>query len=226
MSQKEIINSLDSANHSTCGLGCRAHLMGFFNFNTMEKQKEIWKDVPVYEGYYQVSNYGRVKSLERTVKNGPNSTRVIRRRILKQTTNSRGYLTVHLSVRGNVLSKTVHRLTCAIFHSNPENKPEVNHKNGIKTDNYWKNLEWATVSENRLHSYRTGLQSPAMLGRTGVDCKNSIPVIQLYINLTFKARYVSGKEASDKTGINRMSISDACNGIQKTAGGFIWRKEK
>lgn len=105
---------------------------------------EEWKDVPGYEGLYQVSNHGRVKSTpRRTTKGG----------ILKTKVDSHGYAEVTLSRENVQRSVRVHRIVAEVFISNTEHKPQVNHKNGDKLDNRVENLEWATASENIQHSY-------------------------------------------------------------------------
>ena len=115
-------------------------------------QNETWKDIKGYEGSYQVSDMGRIKSLERTVtrKNGRKQT--IRERILKSDIIHNGYLRVRLyDSSGKIKRFLVHRLVCKAFHENPENKPCVNHIDENKTNNKASNLEWCTVEENNNH---------------------------------------------------------------------------
>jgi hypothetical protein len=118
--------------------------------------EEIWKDIKGYEGYYQVSNLGRVKSLNRYVKYPNGSLRLFKEKILCQYIMSNGYYTVCLAqVKKKV--HLVHRLICKTFLKNTEEKRTVNHINGIKTDNNLMNLEWCSYSENQKHAHRLGL---------------------------------------------------------------------
>lgn len=120
--------------------------------------KEIYKDIPEYKGIYQVSNLGNIKSVARSYTNSKGKTYNIKERILKLTI-SNGYYSVTLNNKGKKRF-TVHRLVALAFIENPSNKDEVNHIDGNKLNNCYKNLEWCTKSENTLHAYRTGLMTP------------------------------------------------------------------
>ncbi len=124
----------------------------------MDNNEEVWKDIPDYEGY-QVSNKGNVKSLSynRTGKEG----------ILKLCLCSMGYPIVSLGINGKMKSKRVHRIVAETFISNPEGKPNINHINGIKTDNRMENLEWCTQKENVHHSEKNGLAKHARGEKAG-----------------------------------------------------------
>jgi hypothetical protein len=112
--------------------------------------EEVWRDIVGYERLYQVSNWGRVKSL-------PRNGTIKEERILKPRVTKNGYLYVHF--RNGNISKYVkiHRLVAEAFIPNPENKPQVNHINGNKLDNRVDNLEWNTASENTMHAFKLGL---------------------------------------------------------------------
>ena len=116
-------------------------------------EKEIWKDITGYEGLYQVSNIGRVKSLPREI------GRYLRNRykILNYNIRNNRYAFVGLYNNKKVKYFSVHRLVALTFIPNPLKKSEVNHKNGIKLDNRVKNLEWVTSSENKIHAFNNGL---------------------------------------------------------------------
>ena len=127
---------------------------------------ENWKDIKGYEGFYQVSNLGRVRSLERDVFN-PRGTviRHIEEKILVPALNSTGYLNVVLCKKGKRKTMKVHRLVAEAFIPNPENKPQVNHIDEVKTNNAVENLEWATVKENTEYSEKFGMMKRDKFGR-------------------------------------------------------------
>ena len=112
-------------------------------------EEEIWVDICGYEGLYQVSNPGRVRSLDREVKRKGNSICTLKGKIKKNTIGKKGYLYTYLTDKnGNTKSIFTHRLVAQAFISNPENKPEIDHINGIRNDNRVENLRWVTKEEN------------------------------------------------------------------------------
>ena len=131
-----------------------------------------------------------------------------------------GYLRVALSNGGKSKNFSVARLVCAVFHDNLENKRTVNHKNGVTTDNRVSNLEWATHSEQQLHSYRVLGKKAADFGKFGVDNKSSKAIEQIKNGIVV-ATFGSQLEAQRITGIDRGNISTCCRS-KKRAGGYHW----
>lgn len=176
-------------------------------------QKEIWKDIPEFTGHYQVSNLGRVKSLSRFC--------VDRHRtgaLIKPDKNA-NYHRVTLSKDRKPKRFSIHRLVAICFIPNPNNKPQVNHINGIKTDNRLDNLEWCTASENINHAISTGLYIPP----SGAKNKQSKPVAMIDVN-TGKVLNVfhSAVVAQKLTGVYRTGIRNCCTGRKSHAGGYKW----
>ena len=112
---------------------------------------EIWKDIPDYEGLYQVSNLGNIKSL--------NYNNTKKEKLLKTKHDKRGYLAIELRNKGKRYYTRVHRLVAMAFIPNPNNYPQVNHINGIKSDNRVYNLEWCSVSKNTKHAFDNNLSN-------------------------------------------------------------------
>lgn len=192
--------------------------------------EEIWKDIEGYEGLYQVSNLGKVRSLDRIVEANYSYGTVykpLKGKEIKLCLDGQGeYLQVHLHKMKKDRAMLVHRIVAKAFINNPDNKKTVNHKNGIKTDNRVDNLEWATQSENCKHAYRTGLSQDWATGKFGKDNPTSKIILQIdkdtkeIIN-----EYYGTREASQKTNTCRSSIISCCLKKKnfKTAGGYIWR---
>ena len=158
--------------------------------------KEIWKDVQGFDGLYQVSNIGRVKSLATN-------------RILKQSIRSDGYLTVSLHKDGKQKSFLAHRLVASAYIGNPDNYPQINHKDENKTNNCVSNLEWCTPMYNANYGSRNEKGSAA----------KSIPIICVETGEEFLGLKMAGKSV----GVTNQCIWNACKGKRKTAGGFHWK---
>jgi hypothetical protein len=186
----------------------------------MENQIEIWKDIIGYEGLYQISNLGKVKSLARKVlvlRGDIVINKIVNERILKESKDGDGYLFIHLSKEGISRAIKTHRLVCMTFLPNPENKKTVNHINGIKTDNTVQNLEWATHSENSLHAFLNGLIKPAK----GKLSKCSKPIAQFTKDGIWVRDYDCLSQVKD-FGYNIGNIGSVCRGKVPFAHGFKW----
>ncbi|MFV0976959.1 NUMOD4 motif-containing HNH endonuclease [Bacillus paranthracis] len=118
---------------------------------------ELWKPVSGYEGIYEVSSLGRVRSLDRIVVDYRGIKKKVRGKILSPGLTNKGYCIVSLNAVDKRHTLTVHRLVANAFIPNLDNKPQVNHINGIKTDNRICNLEWLTNEENMKHAINNGL---------------------------------------------------------------------
>lgn len=143
---------------------------------------------------------------------------------LKQNKLNCGYLMVSLCNNGKTKKYLVHRLVAQTFIPNPENKKEINHKNGIKTDNKIDNLEWSTRSENVLHTYYVLHRKPskAFLGRVGKLHPNAKPILQIKDGKVI-AEFYGCCEAERETGICAKNIYACCNGKHKKIGGYQWK---
>jgi len=179
---------------------------------------EIWKDIFNYEGLYQVSNYGRVKSLARTIieKCGKNN-RSVKGRILKlwdMKTRKTGkpYKSVSLSKNGKAAKFTVHRLVAEAFIENKENKPFINHKDGVKHNNKTSNLEWCTNIENIQHAIKTGIIDNFCEKNHQSKLTREQGIFVLRNNAFYRQ-----KDLAEKFGVKRQSIGDI-------AIGRTWKK--
>ena len=179
-----------------------------------KKEVEEWRDIKGYEGFYQVSNMGRVKTLahETIRKNGRKLS--VRERILKLGTDKDGYLLVNLcNGSGKIKTVKVHRLVCEAFHKNPENKPCVNHIDENKTNNIASNLEWCTVKENNnhgTHNARGAKNRSKAVGQYTTDGK-LIKIWQAII------------EVERQLGFDLGYICKVAKGKAKTAYGYVWK---
>lgn len=165
---------------------------------------EDWLPVVGYEGYYEVSNLGNVRSVRYN-----HVGEVIYSRIIKPCTKANGYFGVVLSKQSTTTNYLVHRLVAITFLENPFDLPEVNHKDGDKTNNAITNLEWVSSSDNLAHAYRNGLKY-----------KVGKPVVCVETGEIFE----SVKAANESLGITHYHIADVCNHItnHKTVCGYHW----
>ena len=188
--------------------------------------KEIWKDIKGYKGKYQVSNIGRVKRLSRRMKTerwikkvGRNTTK---EKILSSIKKSIGYTQVNLGKKGKMRVYLIHRLVGEAFIPNPENKSQINHKDGNKSNNRIDNLEWVTPRENDLHSYRVLGHTGWTKGRFGRKHPTSKPVLQKTLDGRLIRKWECALDAVREGGFDSGNISHCCRGEHKQHKGFIW----
>lgn len=180
---------------------------------------EIWKDIPGFEGHYQASSLGRVRSLDKLVKYKRKFPTMMQHKYGKILKQSKGYgadyVFVTLQKFGKAKPENVHRIIGLTFIPNPENKKYINHKNGIKSDNRKDNLEWVTAKENIAHAFSTGLIKPAK-GKDSKLYNKGKRIIDTNTDIV----YGSIAQASRDTKIHVMSISGAINGHRKKHNNF------
>lgn len=168
----------------------------------VQNSEEIWKDIIGYEGLYQVSNFGRVKSLDRMT-NGPNGCLIPKPgKIIKQRPTKWGYMKVKLSKKSVFKHPTVHRLVAIHFIPNPENKPQVNHIDCDRKNNNLINLEWCTPKENQKHALENGRY---LIGERSV---NAVLTDELVVAIKILiSRGMQQKDIAKELFINAPSIS-------------------
>ena len=170
---------------------------------------ETWKEIAGYEGLYEVSDLGRVKSL----KYG-------KEKILKPGKDTRGYLNVILFKDGKSKNSKVHRLVAEAFIPNPNNLDTVNHKDEVKTNNTVTNLEWMSIKDNNNYGTRNKRVAESHINHPSLSKQ-----VQMFDKSTGEllATFHSTHEAERVTGINQSNISKCCLGKLKSAGGYVWR---
>lgn len=191
-------------------------------------EKEIWKDIDGYNGLYQVSNLGRVKSLEKKCLSRNGKYRVNKEKILKLYTNSKdGYIRVGLWKNNKHHSFTLHKIVAQTFIDNYDNKPCIDHINGDRTDNRVENLRWVTHKENNnnpITKKRHSTNHPKVfLGILGKNNPSSIPVLQFTKDGELVKKWDCIRDIQRELNIGNSGITKCCKGKCKTAGGYIWK---
>lgn len=175
--------------------------------------EEMWKDIEGYEGLYQVSSLGRVKSLERLVKNNKKGGfRLIKEKVLSLCSSGRKYYYVTLNKGFSRQKVYIHRLVAEAFLPNPENKPCIDHINTIKTDNRIENLKWVTAHENT--------QNPITLQRIKDACTEDEIKRQIQVkknNGTWNGRKVFQYSKDGAFIAEYETLSDAAKVLKKNA---------
>ena len=182
---------------------------------------EIWKDIPGYEGLYQVSNIGNIKSLDRLIKDG-NHYRKIKGKNIKKVISVGGYYRVHLSKNGLTKLYRVNRLVAQAFIPNPNNYEYVLHKIAVSDGgtNEVSNLYWGTAKDNILDELRDRHHPWQKRGKYN---KNSKKIIQFNLKNEYIKQWECICEINRQLKIPKNSIIKCCQGIYKKAGGYIWK---
>ena len=200
-------------------------------------KREIWKPVVGYEGFYEISSMGRLRSVDRIIIDINGRASLLKGKLVVLTHSLDGYLKVLLSKNGKQRSFKIHRLVAMAFIPNPEGKKFVDHINAIRDDNRVENLRWVTAKENSrnpvtVENTRIATTKEFGSGWKIIEARNrnksvhaEVPVLQLTTNGTVVGRYRSIASASEETGIDRTTIVGALNGRYRHAGGFLWEKE-
>lgn len=163
--------------------------------------QEIWINIPEVNYRYQISNFGNIRSIYYNYKN------------LRPCKNKDGYYIIRFLDK-KTKAFLVHRLVGRTFIPNPFNKPQINHKNGIKTDNRVENLEWVTPKENTDHAIKNGLFS---------KLNNKKPILQYSNNWELIKKWSCAAEVERLLGIKHQDIGKCCSEKRKSAGGFRWK---
>lgn len=172
---------------------------------------EVWKDIPGYEGLYQVSNLGRVKSLD--------YHRTGKEKVLNPGTNHKGYLFVVLCKNGKTKNYAVHRLVGQIFISNPNNLPCINHRDECRINNIYTNLEWCTYSYNNNYGNRN--KKALLTKKKNNSYTVERPIVQIDLN-NIPVKIWNSISDAGRNGFSIGHISHCCHNKQKIHKGYKW----
>lgn len=174
---------------------------------------EKWKPVVGYEGFYEVSNLGRIRSLDRSFIDRDGHERHYKGKIMALCDAGKGYRNVQLQAKGKRSTPRVCRVVATAWIPNPNNLPQVNHKDEDKTNDSADNLEWCTAIYNT--RYGTGIERRA--------AQISKRVKQYDLNGNFIAEWPSATAAAKELGIDQPHIIRCCRGKLRKTGGYVWK---
>ena len=196
---------------------------------------EEWKNIDGYNGLYQISSKGRVRSLDRIVKSGLRHNKKVKRsgKIIKPIPHHNGYLFVTLSKNNITNCFSIHKLVANAFIENPYNKPYIDHINTITSDNRVENLRWCTASENSLNPItknrriecNLGKRNPMFGKRHSLESriKNGKCVLQFSKDGSFIKEFPTISFAAQEVNVHTTNIITACKNFNKTSGGYRWK---
>ena len=173
---------------------------------------EVWKAIPGYEGYYEASNGGSIRSIDRVVLHGIHGTCKQKSKVLKYALDAKGYCRVALSIKLKLSTFTVHRLIALTFMGPRPDVHQINHIDGVKTNNSLANLEYCTQSENALHSFRIGLQKPRLGSENNWAKLTEAQVIEIrQFVKNANTRYYGRKALAENYGVSECTIKEIVN---------------
>lgn len=176
-------------------------------FTEEELTNEVWKDIPDFEGYYQASNIGRIRSVDRYVNDRWGNKRLLKGQIIKPQFDKDGYLRLNLNKQCKKIPKRINRIVAEAFIPNPNNLPQVNHKDENKLNNRVSNLEWCSVMYNNLY----GSRKVPRVNMYTLEGK----LLNTFNSIREAARSI-GKETSKR------AISQCCKYGRENAFGYKW----
>lgn len=184
--------------------------------NSAKKQETIWKPYPEYP-FIQANQFGEIRTIDRTMTRKNGRKYFVRGRVLKQHPNSNGYLQVSFKVNGKEVSLYVHRIVATCFLPNPDNLPQVNHKDCNPKNNSVENLEWCTGEYNNAYKEKYGKSAAEVSGR---------PVFAVNLKTFEVLRFESQSEAARQLGVCVGSINSVLKGRYNQAGGFWFTEDE
>lgn len=176
---------------------------------TSQPSGETWKNVIGYETFYQVSNFGNVRSLDRIV-NKPNGVSYMRKgKLCVQSKSNLGYMTIGFTVNNIKVNKYVHRLVAEAFITNINDYPQVNHIDCDKTNNRMYNLEWCTNSQNHIHAFKNGLNKLHLYRVAYSGEQNTNSLLKEKQVLEIRQKYIPYKYSAKKLS-KEYNVSESC----------------